>query len=115
MKAALLVLAAVLMSSFGYCQDFTSWPEHQVTRFYIKLDVDDAIDEEGEEVDDVYVPARPKPGTYTAELVKVSAKVYGIRGTDFFMLFRYSPYLYTSDEGVVVIESYGSGTFYAKP
>ncbi len=115
MKAAFLILAAIMLSAVGFCQDYTSWSEHEVKRFYTKLDVSDAIDMEGEEIEEVFVPVSPKAGTYNAEVTKVSSKVYGIRGTDFFMLFRYSPYLSTYDEGVVVVDAYGSGTFYEKP
>jgi len=80
-----------------------------------KIDLDSyTLDEDGEEIDEIYVPTKVEDGVYEVEVYKISSKLYRIQGTNIYMYFRYSPYLYSYDEGVLEV-SYNSGTFYEEP
>lgn len=113
--AFLTIILLLVVSSTSNAQNYLEWQQHDVSRFYEKIDLDyNTLDDEGEEIDAIYVPTRIDAGLYEVEVYKVSYKLYQIRGTNIYMYFRYSPYLYNYDEGVLSV-SYGSGTFYEKP
>ena len=96
-------------------QTFREWDDHDVIRFYEKLELDSyTLDEDGEEIDEVYIPTKIDDGLYEVEVYKISSKLYRIQGTNIYMFFRYSPYLYSYDEGILEV-SYYSSTFYEKP
>ena len=96
-------------------QTYKEWDDHDVVRFYEKIDLDSyTLDEDGEEIDEIYVPTKVEDGVYEVEVYKISSKLYRIQGTNIYMYFRYSPYLYSYDEGVLEV-SYNSGTFYEEP
>lgn len=108
-----ITLLVIPIVSLG--QNYTEWDDHDVKRFYKKIDLDSyALDDEGEEIDEVYVPTKLEDGTYEVEVYKISSKFYRIQGTGIYMLFRYSPYLFSYDEGILEV-SYNSGTFYEEP
>lgn len=99
----------------AYSQDYKDWEEHDVVRFYKKIELDSySLDEEGEEIGEIYIPTKVEDGTYEVEVYKVSSKLYQITGTNIYMYFRYSPYLYSYDEGVLEV-SYSTGAFYEEP
>lgn len=111
----LLTLAMVLFPQLIFSQSYEDWDEHDVARFYKKIELDSyTLDEDGEEIDEIYVPTKVEDGLYEVEVYKISSQLYQIRGTGIYMLFRYLPYLYNYDEGVLEV-SYNSGTFYEKP
>lgn len=99
----------------SFSQSYKDWDEHDVIQFYKKIELDSySLDKNGEEIDEIYVPTKVDDGLYEVEVYKVSSKLYQIRETNIYMFFRYSPYLYNYDEGVLEV-SYNSGTFYEKP
>jgi hypothetical protein len=101
--------------SLSYSQNYLDWDDHDVVRFYKKVDLDYySLDEDGEEIDEIYVPTKLENDIYEVEVYKVSSKLYQIRGSNIYMYFRYSPYLYNYDEGILKV-SYNSGTFYEEP
>ncbi len=96
-------------------QSYTDWEEHDIVRFYKKINLDyNSLDGDGEEIDEIYVPTKVEDGAYEIEVKKVSSKLYGVYGTEIYIYFRYSPYLYNYDEGVLIV-SYNTGSFYEKP
>jgi len=115
MKTALTIFLLILSFQLANAQSYKEWDVHDVIRFYKKVDLEfNSLDSEGEDIDEVYVPTKVEDGTYKVEVYKVSSKLYRITGTDVYMFFRYSPYLYSYDEGVLEV-SYSSGTFYEQP
>lgn len=112
----IVVLIMGVLPLPGYSQtSYEDWEDHDVIKFYGKIDLEyNTLSEEGEDISIIYVPSKIDDGTYEVEVYKVSNKLYQIRGTNIYMLFRYSPYLYNYDEGVLSV-SYNSGTFYKKP
>jgi hypothetical protein len=114
-QVVLFFLLSGLLPLISFGQSYADWDEHDVVRFYEKIDLDSyALNEEGEDIEAVYVPTKIKDGLYEVEVYKVSSKLYQIKGTSIYMYFRFSPYLYSNDEGVLEV-SYNSGTFYEKP
>jgi hypothetical protein len=93
-----------------------------VIRFYEKKEITldyNSLDEEGNDINNrtiiYFVPTKVKDGVYKIEIYeKVSSKLWQIKGTNIYMYFRYNPYLYRFDEGVLAV-SYSSGIFYKKP
>ena len=115
MKINLILLLTITIPSLVYSQSYKDWDDDDVVRFYKKIDLDyDTLDEDGEEIDEIYIPTKIDDGTYEVEVRKVSSKLYQIYGTNIYMYFRYSPYLYNYDEGILEV-SYSSGTFYEEP
>jgi len=115
MKKILTFWVLIISALPTFCQSYEDWEDHDVIRFYEKIDLEyNTLDEDGEEIDAIYVPTKIEDGTYKVEVYKVSSKLYQIRGTNIYMYFRFSPFLYNFDEGVLEV-SYGSGTFYEEP
>lgn len=115
MKGKLVLLLIIAIPSLAFSQNYREWDDHDVVRFYKKIDLEyNTLDEDGEEIDEIYVPTKVENGTYEVEVRKVSSKLYQIYGTNIYMFFRYSPYLYNYDEGILEV-SYNSGTFYEEP
>lgn len=112
----ILVLAFFLsISLLSFGQSYEDWDEHDVVRFYEKIELkSNTLDSEGEEIEEIYVPTKVEDGVYEVEVYKISSKLYQIRNTNIYMYFRYSPYLYNYDEGILKVY-YNSGTFYEKP
>lgn len=111
----LFICFLALFPTLNFAQSYKNWDEHDLVRFYEKIELDSySINAEGEEIEEVFIPTKVKDGLYEVEVYKISSKLYQIRGTDIYMLFRYTPYLYSFDEGVLEV-SYGSGTFYEEP
>ena len=99
----------------GFSQNYEEWDEHDVVRFYEKIELKSySLDSEGEEIEEIYVPTKVEDGIYEVEVFKVSSKLYQIRNTNIYMYFRYSPYLYNYDEGILKVY-YNSGILYEKP
>ncbi len=105
----------ILLNTVGFSQEFRDWDNHDVVRFYEKIDLNDySLDEDGEEIDEIYQTTTIKSGLYEVEVYKISSNLYQVRGSNIYMYFRYSPYMYNYDEGILEV-SYSSGTFYEKP
>lgn len=115
MKTTLISSLLFFASFLAKGQSYKEWDEHDVIRFYERVELESySLNADGEEIDEVYVPAKVDDGRYKVEVYKVSSNLYRITGTNYYMFFRYSPYLYSGDEGVLEV-SYSSGTFYEEP
>ena len=112
----LIVLSLFVLQVLTFGQNYKEWDEHDVVRFYEKIDLEYyTLDDEGEEIDEIYVPTKKvEDGLYEVAVYKISSKLYRIQGTNIYMFFRYPPYLYNFDEGILEV-SYNSGTFYEEP
>ncbi len=109
-RLIVLLFVSVLFSSFT----LKTQDGHDVIAIYEKIDLDyGTLDDDGEPISFVLVKTQIDKGEYKVEIGdKLNSYVYNLRGTDFYIKFRYSPYLYTFDEGILVWSGYGSGTFY---
>jgi|GEM_PF-355346 len=113
-----LTISAIRLSA----QQYKEWDEHDVVRFYEKKEIvleDNSLDENG---DDMYsrtityfVPTKIKEGVYEVGVSeKISSKLWQISGTDIYMYFRFNPFLFRFDDGILEV-AYSSGTFYKTP
>ncbi|MDE5422123.1 hypothetical protein L3073_07875 [Ancylomarina sp. DW003] len=117
----LLLMYLVFITTISFGQQYKEWEEHDVVKFYEKKEITleyNSLDENGDDMYDndiiYYVPTKVKDDVYEIEVYeKVSSKLWQIKGTNIYMKFRYNPYLYKWDEGVLEV-SYNSGTFYKK-
>ena len=105
-----LVFISLIFSSYT----LNTQEEHDVVAVYEKIDLDyGTLDDEGEDISFVLVKTNIEKGEYKIEIgYKINSYVYNVRGTDLYIKFRFNPYLYRYDEGVLVWSGYGSGTFY---
>ena len=94
--------------------DYKKWEEHEVKALYIE--VDDKEDADIEEDGRFFQKYRGlSSGKYEVEVSeKVTAKLWKIRGTRYYMLFRFNPFLFRHDEGLLDWDGY-DGTFYKEP
>lgn len=117
MRRFFLVLLAVFSISFyANAQAYKNWEEHDIRAFYVEVDAKkarehyDAVEYE----DRWFVPTRIQTGEYSVEIgEKIDSKFYRFNGTNYFALFRFTPFLWKWDKGVLVSDG-RSGTFYKK-
>lgn len=115
MKKLLFIILLFAFGTIVHSQNYKDWEDHEVVKIYQKQELpSNTIDKEGEDITEVYTQSKIKDGVYDIELYKISSKFYQIRGSNTYILFRYAPYLYSYDDGILEI-SYNSGTFYKKP
>lgn len=137
----LLFAILFLFTSFSItAQEYKNWDQNDVKGFYEKHEINltkneyaniesDAIDKDGNslyssriEYKDTdygefiyFTKTKIKTGLYEIEVYeKVNSKLWQIKGKNIYLLFRYNPYLYKFDEGVLDV-SYSDGIFYKKP
>lgn len=107
--------------------DFHNWEEDEIRAFYVEIE-DCESDEKAEYISNEYylgeyiqegyryfAKTSVKNGTYEAEVgEKVSSKLFKIKGTDVFMLFKWLPNASKWDEGILDVWA-NKGSFYKKP
>lgn len=100
------------------------WKKWEDTDFkiYVELEGCESLDEAQEydysaiEEDDRYfVPKTISSGTYEVEVIeKVNSRMWRLNHTNIFLKFKFNPWLWKWDKGI--IETYGGkGTFYKNP
>ncbi len=94
--------------------EYKEWESSEVKGLYIEVENEDDADiEEDGRYFQKY--RRLSNDVYEIEISeKVSSKLWKIKGSKIFILFRYNPYLYRYDEGILDWDGY-DGTFYKKP
>lgn len=118
MKLFKLSLFAILLmfpfTLMAQDPEYKKWESHDVKGLYIEIENENDADFE-EDGRYFQRTKRLSRGEYEVEVnEKVSSKVWKIKGTKFYILFRFNPFLYKFDKGV--LEWTGSnGTFYKKP
>ena len=138
LKKIVIIGIVLLISSATNAQDYKEWDSHDIVRFYEKkqvslakneyIDLDySVLNENGESFsgnrinyDDTsygqltyFTPTKVKDGIYEIEVYeKISSKLWQIKGTNIYMLFRFNPFLFKWDEGVL---DSSNKTFYKKP
>ena len=113
LATAISFLPFSALSVFG--QD--GWEEHTIEGFYTKVDLKDGVlDESGNTIDFVFVPAEIKEGTYEVEITDGPGDLYEIKGTEYFCKFTsYYGYAGYGEQGVLKVESgYPSSAFFKK-
>lgn len=125
MKKILLALMLCLVSIVPFStlradeyDNYEEWDEHEIAGVYVEISRDYAKAygfDEGSSSARYFEKVGLEEGAYKIEVYdKVDSRFWNIRGTKYYIRFRYNPYLYNYDEGV--LEWYGySGTFYEKP
>ena len=101
--------------------EYKDWENEEVVGIYKEISVYEAMDygysEEFEDGDETryFTKVRLDEGLYEVEVKeKVSSRFWSINYTRYFMKFRYNPYLYKYDEGVLDWNGY-DGIFYKEP
>ena len=101
--------------------DFHNWEDEDVSKFYAEFQAyndDDAEDKHYfyKKADDRYFyEISLGYDTYEVEIEeKIESKFYKVKGSNVFLEFRFEPYLYRWDEGVLDCSG-NHGTFYKKP
>lgn len=110
----LLLVSLTMIPIYANDPSYKKWDDHDVKGIYIEIknESDADLEEDGRYFEKY---RRLYRGVYEVEVSeKVSSKLWKIKGTDYFLLFRYNPYLYKFDEGVLEWDGY-DGTFYKKP
>ena len=93
--------------------EYKKWDSHDVKSVYVEVEEEEDADVEFDER--FFEKKKLSSGVYEIEVIeKVDSKFWKIRGSNLFLYFRYNPYLYKYDEGI--LEWSGSdGIFYQKP
>jgi hypothetical protein len=136
-----LFLFLLTFSSLNlFAQEYKKWEQNDVKGFYEKHQINlknneyieienDAIDKDGNSIyssrigyNDTYygefiyfTKIKVKSGQYEIEVnEKVNSKLWQVRGKNLYLHFRFNPFLFKWDEGVLEV-SYNNGVFYKKP
>jgi len=76
-----------------------------VQDIYAKVQLDSGtLDEEGDEIDHIYVESSLKPGRYEIEIADGPGDLYEIKGTKYFLKFQgYYGYAGYGQEGILIV------------
>ena len=124
---ALILCSITAFSQVSRTTDFHNWEEDEIRAFYVEIE-DCKSDEQAEYISEQYylgdyieehgryfARTSVKNGTYEVELgEKVSSKLFKIKGTNLFLLFKWLPNASKWDEGVIEVWA-NKGSFYKKP
>lgn len=113
MKQLLVLVFFLSFSAQVNAQSYLDWYSYNVDQFYEKIDLDyGTLDEDGDDIDHIYVRANLEQGTYKVEISDETGDLYYLEGTDYYIEFTsYYGYAYR-DEGILEINGYGGATFY---
>jgi hypothetical protein len=136
-----LIVFSLFFSTLNVAaQEYKKWEQHDVKGFYQKhqinlskneyINIDfDALDDDGNSIYSsrieykdtefgeftYFTKIKVNDGLYDIEVYeKVNSKLWQVKGKNIYLLFRYNPYLYKWDEGILEV-SYRDGVFYKKP
>jgi hypothetical protein len=138
LKELVIIGIVLVISSATNAQDYKKWESHDIVRFYEKkqitlkrneyIDLDNnALNKNGETFSDnridyddtsygqlIYLtPTNVKSGLFEIEVYeKISSKLWQIKGMNIYILFRFNPFLWKWDQGVL---DTSNKTFYKKP
>src|SRR5690606_23102714 len=87
--------------------------EYALDEVYIKQELDaGTLDQDGNEIDFIFTPHQLNAGKYEISITDGPGDLYEIKGTDFYITFvGYYGYAGYGDEGLLIINTYGSGKF----
>lgn len=116
MKSILITLALLLIPICFFGQSYTDWDEHDIVQIYEKIELEDeTLNEDGEEIEFILSKTKLKQGDYEIEIGdKINSNIYQINGADLYLKFRFNPFLFKWDEGILEWNGY-SGIFYEQP
>lgn len=79
--------------------------EYGVEDFYRKVELDDnTLDEDGREIEFVFVKTDIKQGRYEVEIADGPGELYEIKGTEYYVKFRsYFGYAGYGTEGILIV------------
>lgn len=112
MKRLLFVIVLLVSCLCAFAE------KHEIKAFYVEISESEAKSYGFDETfdDRYFVKTRLQDGLYEVEVGdKLDSKFYAIRFTKFFMLFRYTPFLFKYDEGIIkVTNDLDAGEFIEK-
>ncbi|TDS14949.1 hypothetical protein [Sphingobacterium paludis] len=87
--------------------------EYSIDQIYSKVELDSGtLNEDGEEIDFIFTEDQIKAGRYEVSITDGPGDLYEIKGTDYFIKFiGYYGYAGHGEEGLLIINSYGTGKF----
>lgn len=90
--------------------------EHAIEEIYQKVNLESGtLDENGDELDFIFVPAKLKTGKYEIEVADGPGDLYEIKGTDYYIKFRlYYGYAGYGQEGLLIIDTYSYNNKFIK-
>lgn len=123
-KNMLIIISMILLPCMQLRAEdleYKDWDHEDVVGIYEEISAYEAFDygydmkfEDGDNVR-YFSRVRIKSGVYEVEVKeKIDSKFWGIAYTSYFMKFRYNPYLYRYDEGILEWDGY-DGVFYKEP
>ena len=116
MNRIFLMLMMAFITLSVSAQEWKNWEKHDIKRFYVEISEEQAEDRyDAEEFGDRwFVPTKIPAGEYSVEMgEKIESKFWRFKGTKYFALFTFNPFLWKWDEGVLVSDG-RNGTFYKK-
>ncbi len=110
----IIAILILITPTISYSQEYE---EHDVEEFYKKIELESGtLDEDGDEIDFIFVETELDQGQYEIEITDGPGDLYEIKGTDYFIKFKfYYGYAGYGEEGILDVgNSAWSSTFYKK-
>lgn len=113
MKKIITSITFLLISSLSFGQNLEDLDNYTVDEFYKKVELDyGTLDEDGDEIEYVYVKTKVDAGDYKIELTDGDGDLYEVKGTNLYIKFNgYFGYAGYSTECVMKVDYY-SATVY---
>jgi len=110
MRKIILLLSFILLSAFSNGQNLDDLDRYTVDDFYKKVELDDGtLDEDGDEIEFIYVKTELDKGDYKIELTDGDGDLYEIKGVNIYVkLNGYFGYAGYSKECILKVEYYKS-------
>src|SRR5690606_14067211 len=108
MKKSLLILIFTIVSTISYGQNLDDLDNYTVDEFYKKVVLDDGtLDENGDEIEYVYVKTELEKGDYKIELTDGDGDLYEVKGYNIYIKFNgYFGYAGYSKDCILKVEYY---------
>jgi len=115
----IITIITILSFHTGFTQNFwDKWTSYRIDDIYTRQDLPQgALGMDGRSIDYIYLPTELKAGTYEVTMVDANGDLYQVKGSNIYItVVGYLGYTgYSGKEGALVVNNYGTGSFYKRP
>ena len=113
MKKIFTLLTLIIISNLSFGQNLEDLDSYTVDEFYKKVELDDeTLDEDGDEIEYIYVKTKVDKGDYKIELTDSDGDLYEIKGTNLYVTFNgYFGYAGYSKKCIMKVDYYSAKVY----
>ncbi|MEQ3498183.1 hypothetical protein ABMY20_00325 [Tenacibaculum sp. SSH1-16] len=113
MKKIFTLFTLIIISNLSFGQNPEDLDSYTVDEFYKKVELDDeTLDEDGDEIEYIYVKTNVDKGDYKIELTDGDGDLYEIKGTNLYVTFNgYFGYAGYSKKCIMKVDYYSAKVY----